>query len=504
MKLKQKVILFTSALMVLSGCSNQVAFFPYASNIVDHDTHEIEDFGHYYKPSALSKPYIDVLKSNDNPSTKVVPLPSLNEQKILVLPVAFPDYDLDALDGVGGAQAYVHLQNAFFGENRQTSWRSVSGFYDESSYGKLKISGEVAPWFTLPSEFSVSELRRRIRNSSDKINETAKIVNHALYAYQTAFPNKLSDFDQDQDGIVDAVYVIYGYPYESKEPNNVFWAFAAYMNRLDSRLERQANAYSWSSYHYLNLNVYQKPDAHTYIHEVGHLLGLTDYYNTNYDDPYAPLGGFDMMDYTVGDHTGLSKLFLNWTRPYVMRSSGEINLRPFSESGDLLLLKNNWNGRANDEYILLEYYTPTALNMQDSSLNATFKLPKANGIKLYHVDARTAYAIKEGSIDRYYYVNDYVGEYEGVEVLAHSNSSGSLNQAPMKDFELYKLVEPKESGNITTDLKLANVRSLFTKGDDFNKTHFQTFVFNDGTPFNYTIEIKRLTKAYATIKVEVL
>ena len=493
-----------SALTVLSGCSYKVAFFPYASKIVDQDTYEAEDFGHYYKPSTLVKPYIDVLKSNENPSTKVVPLSSTGEQKILVLPVAFPDYPLNELDGKNGEEAHLHIQNAFFGENRLTSWRSVSGFYDESSYGKLKLSGDVAPWFTLPSEFEVDALRSRIRNSGDKLNETAKIVNHALFAYQTRFPDRLSEFDQDQDGIVDAVYVIYGYPYEKKEHNNIFWAFAAYMNRLDSRLDAQANAYSWSSYHYMNLDVYRKPDAHTYIHEVGHLLGLTDYYNTNYDDPYAPLGGFDMMDYTVGDHTGLSKLLLNWTRPYVARSSGEIKLRPFSETGDLLLLKNGWNNRANDEYILLEYYTPTALNTQDSSLNATFKLPKANGIKLYHVDARTAYAIKEGSISRYYYVNDFEGDYEGVELLAHSNSSGALNQAPMKDFLLYKLVEPKESGNITKDLKLANVNSLFKAGDNFGKTYFKSFVFNDGTPFNYDIEIKSLTKDHATIKVEVL
>jgi len=58
-----------------------------------------------------------------------------------------------------------------------------------------------------------------------------------------------------------------------------------------------------------------------------------------------------MMDYTLGDHTGLSKMLLDWARPYALKRSTTIKLRPFSETGDLLVLKNNWNEKANDEYI---------------------------------------------------------------------------------------------------------------------------------------------------------
>lgn len=504
MKLNLKVALFITTGLLLASCNQKIAFLKYERTFNDDDTYTRIDFSTYYKPAYFVKDYIDVLKSGTNPKTKVVPLRSSGEQKLLVLPVAFPDYSLNKLDGKNGEIAHIHLQNAFFGKNSTTSWRSVSGFYEEASYGKLSISGEVAPWFTLPPEYATDLVRARVRSSSDKINETARIANAALVNFEKVHGGKLSDYDTDNDGIIDGIYVIYAHPYETKATNNIFWAFASNMNRIESQLTRQANAYSWSSYYYTNIKDLRKPDAHTFIHEVGHILGLSDYYNTNYDDPYSPLGGFDMMDYTLGDHGGLSKMLLNWTRPYIVTGSGNIKLRPFNQSGDLLLLKKNWNERANDEYLLLEYYSPEKLNALDSSLNAPFKLPKTKGIKVYHVDARTAYEVKVGLVNNYYYTNTYNDEEVWPEVVAHSNSSGGHNSAPFKQHKLIKLLEPKEGTNISGSHKLANSTSLFKKGDDFGVNYFKDFVFNDGTPFGYKVFIENINSEFATINVEVL
>ncbi len=504
MKRKFSVALFLSSLLLLGSCQGEVNFVAYTSSISDEDTYVYEDHEHYFKPAGFNLSYRDILMSSKNDRTKIVPLKSKEEQKILVLPVTFPNYPLDNLDGNNGKTAHIHLQNAFFGQNELTAWRSVSGFYHESSYGKLRISGEVAPWFVLPAEYHTDLIRERVRSNSDKLNETARITNHALVRYNELFPDKLKEFDTDDDGIIDGVYVIYAAPYETKDCSNIFWAFASNMNRLESKLPVQANAYSWSSYHYLNMQEFKKPDAHTFIHEVGHILGLTDYYNTNYNDPYSPLGGFDMMDYTVGDHTAFSKLLLEWSRPYVVKSSGTIKLRPFTESGDTLLLKTNWNGNATDEYLLLEYYAPAGLNELDSRLNAPFKLPRINGVKVYHVDARTMYEVKEGSITRYYYTSEYQEPQAWPQVMAHSNSSGPQNTAPGGDFKLYKLLEPNESKNISGNFKLANSSSLFQKGHDFGEKHFKNFVFNDTTPFGYKVYIEDMNREYVTIKVEVL
>lgn len=500
---RTKVALLFTTLFALLSCERHVTFFPYTQDLTISAITTTGDFGHYYRQEAFKTTYYDILKTTNGPSNKVVPLPSKGEQKLLVLPVTFTDYDLNKLDNKNGETAHLHLQNSFFGQNDLTTWRSVSGFYYESSHGALLLEGEVAPWYTLPEQYSIANLKSRIRNNSDKINETAKIVNLALAEFERQFPDRINDYDIDNDGIVDSVYIVYASPFEQKENHNVFWAFATNMNRSDAALTKQANAYAWSSYHYLDVRANKRPDPHTYIHEVGHLLGLSDYYNTNYSEPYNALGGFDLMDYTLGDHTGLSKMLLNWTTPFIMRESGTVKLHAFSETGELLLLKNTWNESATDEYLLLEYYTPTNLNALDSNLNASFKLPKANGVKVYHVDARTVNEIKNGATT-YVYSNDYDGEFNGSVLLAHSNTTGSLNLAPMKDNLLYKLIEPQERTNISEEFKLANTFSLFKKGDDFGYNYFQDFHFNDGTALNYKFIIKEITREYATIDVEVI
>ncbi len=492
-----------TGLLLLSSCSNEVVFKPFTFRALEVDTTSALDAGVYKRAEPFNKSFYDVLSSSENGTRNTRPMRASGEQKILVLPVNFSDYDLNELDDNNGQKALIDIENAFFGENNQTSWRSVSGFYYESSYGKLKISGEVAPWLTLPAEYSIENLNNRVRGNSEKINETSRISALALREFERLFPEKIADYDSDDDGFIDSVYLIYSAPYAPKDNTNVFWAFAAYKSTNDASLSKQVNAYAWSSYHFLAAKTNRKVDAHTYIHEVGHLFGLSDYYNTSTVETYNPLGGFDLMDFTLGDHTGLSKMLLDWTYPLVMKESGEVELRPFTTSGDLLLLKNNWNGNATDEYLLLEYYSPIGLNEKDSSLNAAFKLPKASGLKVYHVDARTVYEIKSDAVTRYEYSNNYTGEFSGRELLAHSNTSGSQNGAPKRDYVLYKLLEPKERTHISEQYQTADINSLFRNGDNFGVTYYENFTFNDGSPFNYSFSVKKTTKEAITLQVEV-
>ena len=68
-------------------------------------------------------------------------------------------------------------------------------------------------------------------------------------------------------------------------------------------------------------------DAHTFIHETGHLLGLDDYYDYNdYRGAKGGLYGADMMDNNIGDHGSVNKLLLGWIEPTVVCGAGEINI----------------------------------------------------------------------------------------------------------------------------------------------------------------------------------
>lgn len=456
--------------------------------------------------TAYNKHFFDVTRSNPTAGFRTLTLNSVGEQKLLVLPIYFDDYDLNKVDGKNGLDAYTNLQNAFFGKTENTMWESVASFYYKSSYGKLQITGEVAPWYKSQTH-NIASINAAMRNGLDKQTVTSALLREAVANFKAENPDKIADYDQDNDGYIDAAYLIYAFPYNNSNRDlgakNIFWAYATFDDKSGhSGTGPFAHNYAWSSYHFIKSHqslFNHKPDSHTFIHEVTHMFGIPDYYNVNLEDENNPLGGLDMMDYTIGDHTGLTKLLLEWTKPLILDGPGKVKLRPFSETGDLLVLNNAWSGNPLDEYLLLEYFTPTALNEFDSRLNERFKLPNRAGLKVYHVDARTVYELKDGYLRDYVYSDEYSGPTNGLfEMLAHTNSTGRSNQGKKTDFKIYTLLE-KNGLNTFKDGGKASEDSLFYKGDNLGVNTFIDFTFNRGDQLNYVFEVSDLNRDYITI-----
>lgn len=120
--------------------------------------------------------------------------------------------------------------------------------------------------------------------------------------------------------------------------------------------------YSWVNYNFLFQNKGRLPDTHVLIHETGHLLGLKDYYSEDEDEQYFATAKFDMMDMNIGDHNAFSKMLLDWTTPYVIQKPTTFKLHSFIKTGECIILTSSWNQTPMDEYLLLEFYTPTGIN----------------------------------------------------------------------------------------------------------------------------------------------
>ena len=79
------------------------------------------------------------------------------------------------------------------------------------------------------------------------------------------------------------------------------------------------------------------------------------------------------MDGNIIDHNSFSKFALGWENVQVVSGttgSLSVTLKPaVTDAGQVLLLPSSsgWNGSAFDEYILIEYFTPTDLNYLDST-----------------------------------------------------------------------------------------------------------------------------------------
>jgi M6 family metalloprotease-like protein len=321
--------------------------------------------------------------------------PSPGNVRALVVPVVFKDEATTyTTSNAAGKEALSAINTAFFGTSSDTKyWESLSTYYNKSSYGKLNITGTVTDFFYTASTLKTYE------DQSDKAGNSASITTAILEdAYTNFFTGaspayKVSDYDSNSDGTIDVIWLVYMHSYA--ETNNdyhsgLLWAYTYWdFNDYDAL----AN-YSWASYDFINEGTQTGFDAHTFIHETGHQMGLDDYYS--YDDDTktsiarAPLGGTDMMDYNIVDHCSFSKYCLGWVTPTVAVNDSSYTLKPFESSGDCLLLASNFNGTCFDEYYLLEYYTPTGLNQLDSQTTYTNNLEGLtdSGLRILHVDQR--------------------------------------------------------------------------------------------------------------------
>ncbi|MCQ2741686.1 MAG: hypothetical protein MJ239_00055 [Bacilli bacterium] len=508
-----------ASLLASCGESISFAYVPYQYGTLDETAFQkIQKEGYYragentsvgdYK--SFDEVYRDKAKVGELNFSWHVNLTSTGTRKMLVIPVQFEDYlaeehlPKDSLD---------HIKEAFFGDDEHNQFYSVASYYDKSSYGRLHLEGRVTDWFTCKSH-NYEELKN-VKSSTSCTNRLREIRNEALAWYENNYPDDpLSnyEFEYGNENKTPAIYFVYAPPTVGKDVENyrssMMWAFTI----------NNPGPTSWSSYDLTNLNK-GKVDAHTYIHEVGHILGLKDYYDSNglmlegnpYSGYFSPLGRADMMDYSLGDHNSYSKMLLNWARPYVPEGKCTITLRPFSSSGDFILLKNKWNGSVFDEYLLLEFYTPEYINYVDANFREEgTTLFNRSGIKAYHVDSRLFMTNKTGVLlaytegeDHSSYQVDVALDNSGKRNLQTSNtliqlldkSSGSGELTPFYVASTYQKTMKDSNGIVGAELRDA----LFYKGEGLSK---DAVSFHDGGDSGFGFKVEDLTSTYAKITIE--
>ena len=503
MKRALKSLTILGLVGLLSGCTmHEIVFDRYFYNVVDNDSHEVVEGDGYIKYSSyepLKFTNVDNVEETFNTYHDVFrhqnylhAMNSTGVNKVIVIPIDFSDYPCTNLTN-GCKLSRTLIQNAFFGRESKTQYESVASYFDKSSYGKLKIDGFVTDWFRLNMTDSsgVPVNYEYLSRKSTKKSIVSDIYKQALTWYQNKYGNLASYYiDGDQNKGVPIYFVYSGPNVDAAEASDsALWAYTF----------NTGGVFAWSSFSMFNLNMKNQVDTHTFIHEMGHMLGLTDYYASTSSTSYSPTGHVDMMDYSIGDETGYSKMVLDWTRPYYVTESTEIKIKPFSSSGDLILLKNNWNKTTMDEYLLLEYYTPSGLNELDSkNSNPASKLFSRGGIKLYHVDSRVAY-FSTSRITPISYVSE--GEYKSSTNrigIAHTNSIISSHKI-LKN-PLYQLLDKDESINYLNG-GYATDSSLFYEGDSFGVNSYTSYKFHDGTNIGFSFKVKSLNNEEATIEI---
>ena len=395
-------LLFLTFSLVTTGCN------PYQSIIhgstvdtYDHayDDMEISSLSSQY----MSRTYKDYAKYNYYGSAYC---PSTGNPKLIIVPVWFTDSD-DYITNKENVRS--DIEKAYLGTASDTGWESVTTYYQKDSFGKVTISGTVLPWYECGN---ASTYYYTDKNTS----KTIALVNSA-YTYAESYISSYNDYDTDGDGYIDGIMLIYGSPDNSAlehaldtppDADNM-WAYAYWTRNSKNMTKPTAKAFFWASYDFMysqGLKAFNRTgksycgsgdtshcsiDTHTFIHEMGHVFGLDDYYDySSYKK--SPALAFSMQDHNVGGHDPFSRLALGWAKAYIPTQTSKFKLKPIESSGEVILLENTNSTSAFNEYLLLEFYSPEGLNKFDCDHDyGHYEAgPKSYGIRVWHVDARLA------------------------------------------------------------------------------------------------------------------
>lgn len=468
--------------------------------------------------------------------------PADGDAKILIIPIWFSDSST-YIDTSKKANVRSDIEKAYFGTNEETGWRSVKTYYEEESQGALTLTGTVSDWYT---ESRSSSTFGTETTGHENTNSLVKTV--ADWYFNNNPSENRTDYDKDDDGYLDGVMLIYAAPdygasNRSQSRYGNLWAYCYWLQKTtyQNKTNPGPNAYFWASYDFMyGKEVYASRtgmsnkqylggdtshaniDAHCFIHEMGHMFGLEDYYD--YSKQYSPAGGFSMQDSNVAGHDPFSIFALGWGSAYIPTETTTINLKPLTSSGEMIILTPSWNtyNSAFDEYIIIEYYTADGLN----SLDSTYEYQKGSryptgsktaGIRLWHVDARLLYTNQIDSYGEPVYssskvtTNPLISEGGVALMMSNTYSGGNADDyvTPLgnsyADYNILQMIRNNKSATHKNSKNMV-ASDLFKTGDTFSMSDYASQFKNRGKlnsskNLNFSFEVNGLTSEFASITV---
>jgi M6 family metalloprotease-like protein len=318
-----------------------------------------------YSKSQVS--HIKALWEINDAETKA--FPTTGSRKLVCILIGFKDKAFTKTN-----TEFVNLFNQV-GYTTGGATGSVKDYYLENSYGQFNLTVDVFGPFTASQNMSYYGANDSYGNDvrpRELVTEAVKLADaQANYA----------NYDNDADGKVDAVYVIYaGYGEEAGGGANCIWAHAWNISTitLDGK---QISSYSCSA-ELRGSSGTTITSIGVICHEFGHTLGAPDYYDTNYSTggQFNGTGNWDMMasgswnnsGLTPAHHNAFTKIYIyNWATATTLSSAANITVLNSAENKSFYRINTATSG----EYFLLE-------NREKHKFDAY--LP-GSGMLIYHV-----------------------------------------------------------------------------------------------------------------------
>ena len=265
-----------------------------------------------------------------------------------------------------------------------------------------------------------------------------------------------ADYDGDNDGVVDNVFFLVAGWGSHVQGNNsgLLWPHES-RQLMTSRLDGKSfDRYACSTEMLGSENSYILEGIGTFCHEFSHVLGLPDFYDTNYatDGQSHDPGGWDIMaggaDYNYGRtpccHSIFQRYALGWATPTVIREPGSFTLEALNTSNTGYIIKSP----KAKEYFILD-------NRQKTTWD---RFLPGHGMIVSRVDSSSSYIWVTNS------VNDKESRNYFELVRAGNTTSGDLPSDPFPGtMGITRLSNTTAPALVTWDktecrLKLDNIR----------------------------------------------
>ena len=313
---------------------------------------KLDEDGFYRVTEALSVEQIEARRVASSKRAAMAAYPLNIAPRGLVILVNFADVafttekaEMDSmLTAVNYTRNYSYTyRGRKYYVNSQGSARQY--FYDSSN-------GQYNPQFDVVGPVTVSENMAYYgkNNSYGSDMYPDKMISEACKLADTEFDVDFTRYDNNNDGKVDFVFVIYaGYGEADGGASTTIWPHSWHLLAAGTRCQvdgKTVDLYACGN----ELDYFSKKHTGigTFCHEFSHVLGLPDLYVTIEEASHVTMNEWDIMDYGPYNNEGntpptfsaYERFFMGWLQPRLITEPENVELKDLQQNNEALLISS--------------------------------------------------------------------------------------------------------------------------------------------------------------------
>ena len=312
---------------------------------------KLDDNGFYRVTKALSDEQIETRRNASPKHAAQAAYPLNVAPRGLVILVNFADVAFET--------EKAEMDSMLVGENytRNYSYSYKGKTYNINSQGSARqyfqdaSNGQYNPQFDVIGPVTISNNMSYYGKNDGNGNDMYpdKMVSEACKLADTEFGVDFTQYDNDNDGYVDFVFVVYaGFGEADGGAATTIWPHA--WNLLAAGTQCKVDGKTVDLYacgNELDYHSKKHTGIGTFCHEFSHVLGLPDLYVTN-TASHTTMNEWDIMDYGPYNNEGntpptfsaYERFFMGWLQPRLIVDPENVELKELQESNEALLISS--------------------------------------------------------------------------------------------------------------------------------------------------------------------